>query len=77
MKDALVWLKENTGHVAERKYFWCAHYQVLYFPVYKTILLSKILRLKIEVHRIHGSKLRREQKQVKGESRDQSNPTGL
>ena len=32
-----------------------------YFSVYKTILLSKIFRLKIEGCLIHGSKLRREQ----------------
>ena len=37
-----------------------------YFSMYKTILLSKIFRLKIGCHLIHGSKLRREQKQVGG-----------
>ena len=35
-----------------------------YFSMYKTILLCKIFRLKIEGRLIHGSKLRREQKQV-------------
>ena len=39
-----------------------------YFSVYKTILLSKIFRLKIEGCLIHGSKLRRVQKQVEGKA---------
>ena len=41
---------------------------LLYFSVYKTIFLSKIFRLKIGGHLIHGSKLRREQKQVEGKA---------
>ena len=39
------------------------------FSVYKTILLSKIFRLKIEGCLIHRSKLRRVQKQVEGKAR--------
>ena len=39
-----------------------------YFSVYKTILLPKIFRLKIEARLIHGSKLRREQKRVEGKA---------
>ena len=36
--------------------------------MYKTILLFKIFRLKIEGCLMHGSKLRREQKQVEGKT---------
>ena len=39
-----------------------------HFSVYKTILLSKIFRLKIEGRLKHGSKLRREKKQVEGKA---------
>ena len=38
-----------------------------YFSTYKTILLSKIFKLKIESRLIHGSKLRRK-KQVEGKA---------
>ena len=36
--------------------------------MYKTILLSKIFRLKIEGRLIHRSKMRREQKEVEGKA---------
>ena len=36
--------------------------------MYKTVLLSKIFRIKIEGRLIHRSKLRREQKQVEGKA---------
>ena len=42
--------------------------KIPYFSVYKTILLSKIFRLKIEGRLIHRSKLRKEQKQVEGKA---------
>ena len=51
-------------------------HNLLYFSVYKTILLCKIFRLKMKGRLIHGSKLRREQKSG-GEIRDQSNPAAL
>ena len=45
----------------------CSHCPyLLHFPMYKTILLSKIFRLKIEGRLMHRSKLRREHKQVEG-----------
>ena len=37
--------------------------------MYKTILLSKVFRLKIEGRLIQESQMRREQKQVKGKAR--------
>ena len=43
-------------------------HNIPYFSVYKTILLFKIFRLKIEGRLIHGSKLKREQKQVEGKA---------
>ena len=49
----------------------CVTENLPYFSMYKTILLSKIFRLKIEGCLIHGSKLRRE-KTSGGEGRDQS-----
>ena len=43
-------------------------FKVPYFSMYKTILLSKIFRLKIEGRLIHGNKLRREKNQVEGKA---------
>ena len=47
---------------------WGYKFNILYFSVHKTILLSKIFRIKIEGRLIHGNKLRREQKQVEGKA---------
>ena len=57
-----LWWYHQNGFL----FFWSTHRdgeeEIPYFPVYKTILLSKIFRQKIEGRLIHGSKLRREQK---------------